>query len=978
VWCRRVRIGRGRLPIGLDIAWIQAHPAHDLARRLKRDFHATQLRGGTMTTNLASVRGSERRQRSLGASSSRRLCLSMVLAAGFILGGVGPAIADVDACQGVWRELAATGPRPSARRDVGVIYDSRRDRLIALSSQGTTWALDLFNVSANWVQLTGADYSSSPGFERAIYDRVGDRMVMVNSNMQVFQLSLANPSAWLPVTVFGPSPPSRKFFAAAYDDRRNRLIVYGGGPYTGIFNDIWTLDLWGTSAWTQIQPTGSAPPPTWGPTAVYDSDRDQLIVGMGATDIDYSVTNSLYSVNLSDTPAWRQLIPSGTLPSPRMLASAIYDPASQWFLMFSGYPGAAQDLWALQLSPALEWTLIPHGGLAPPGRWSSNAVLRSAGSEMIVVGGTNGSDFMDAWSLATTSAPLPPVIVSVSPAGGTVGDPVVIRGLRVDTAIDVRFNGAQASIISAQCGRLESRVPEGATTGPITVTNPYGSGMSPGSFLVGEPPVVSAAEPDSGHVSDEVRLRGLHFTGATSVVFGGTGGAQFSVESDASILAVIDSLASTGSITVTSPVGSGVSGFTFRVLVDDPRPGLLSVRDVPGDQGGRVMLRWRASDFDRPRYRRITGYRVWRRAALGSLPADAKAMPPGWMSSRTVGSITGDAPEFWESLVELPAAFLKGYAYAAPTLQDSTEDGKPYTTFFVQALTADRFVFYNSSPDSGYSVDNLAPPMPMPFTATYSPISNVLHWTASHAPDLREFRLHRGTVPNFVPSPENLVAATRDTGYVDAPGSFLYKLAAVDIHGNLSRFALVSPSGPTATPASLVSVSAQADRIVLVWYACDGAGVSATVYRRTVESDWTLVDRIAPDASGYLRYEDTAVTSGARNGYRLGIVDAGEESFAGEVWADVPALRLTMRGATPNPASDGRLRVEFSLRDGSPATLEVMDVAGRVLSTGQVGSLGPGRHTLDLSEGGRLRPGIYFLRLTQGHSQVRARAAVIR
>ena len=89
-------------------------------------------------------------------------------------------------------------------------------------------------------------------------------------------------------------------------------------------------------------------------------------------------------------------------------------------------------------------------------------------------------------------------------------------------------------------------------------------------------------------------------------------------------------------------------------------------------------------------------------------------------------------------------------------------------------------------------------------------------------------------------------------------------------------------------------------------------------------------------------------------------------------------LALAIRGATPNPAPGGPIRVEFALRDGSAARLELLDVAGRVLRTREVGSLGPGTHVLDLSEGGALRPGIYFLRLTQGGREVRARAAVIK
>jgi len=87
---------------------------------------------------------------------------------------------------------------------------------------------------------------------------------------------------------------------------------------------------------------------------------------------------------------------------------------------------------------------------------------------------------------------------------------------------------------------------------------------------------------------------------------------------------------------------------------------------------------------------------------------------------------------------------------------------------------------------------------------------------------------------------------------------------------------------------------------------------------------------------------------------------------------------LAIRSVVPNPSPHGQLRVEFTLRDGSPARLELLDVAGRVLRSQDLGALSPGDHTLEVSEAGALRPGIYFLRLRQGGIEVRARAAVTR
>jgi hypothetical protein len=91
--------------------------------------------------------------------------------------------------------------------------------------------------------------------------------------------------------------------------------------------------------------------------------------------------------------------------------------------------------------------------------------------------------------------------------------------------------------------------------------------------------------------------------------------------------------------------------------------------------------------------------------------------------------------------------------------------------------------------------------------------------------------------------------------------------------------------------------------------------------------------------------------------------------------AEAPRSELAIRRA--GSAAGGRIRVEIALRDESPARLELMDVAGRALVTRQVGAMGPGDHSIDLA-GRSMPPGIYFIRLTQAGTQVRARIAVLR
>jgi hypothetical protein len=73
----------------------------------------------------------------------------------------------------------------------------------------------------------------------------------------------------------------------------------------------------------------------------------------------------------------------------------------------------------------------------------------------------------------------------------------------------------------------------------------------------------------------------------------------------------------------------------------------------------------------------------------------------------------------------------------------------------------------------------------------------------STAADFQVFRLYRGTATGFVPGPSNLIATKADTGYMDVAGTtYLYKLCAVDIHGNASPYAFLLPGGTVDAPGA--------------------------------------------------------------------------------------------------------------------------------------------------------------------------------
>lgn len=91
----------------------------------------------------------------------------------------------------------------------------------------------------------------------------------------------------------------------------------------------------------------------------------------------------------------------------------------------------------------------------------------------------------------------------------------------------------------------------------------------------------------------------------------------------------------------------------------------------------------------------------------------------------------------------------------------------------------------------------------------------------------------------------------------------------------------------------------------------------------------------------------------------------------------VPPARIALLGAAPNP-SRGPVRVRFSLGGTGPATLELLDLAGRRVARRDVGGLGAGTHAVELGAGRALPPGLYFVRLAQGGETREVRVAVLK
>ncbi len=112
------------------------------------------------------------------------------------------------------------------------------------------------------------------------------------------------------------SPPPRHSHAAAFDSRRNVIVMFGGWTAAGILNDTWT---WDGNNWSQLSPTNS-PPPLVGAAMAYDSLRDRVVLVGGQVN-GGPTTSATWEFDGTD---WTQATPLAS-PGSRAYHALAYD-----------------------------------------------------------------------------------------------------------------------------------------------------------------------------------------------------------------------------------------------------------------------------------------------------------------------------------------------------------------------------------------------------------------------------------------------------------------------------------------------------------------------------------------------------------------------------------------------------------------------------------------------------------------------------
>jgi hypothetical protein len=215
-------------------------------------------------------------------------------------------------------------------------------------------------------------------------------------------------------------------------------------------------------------------------------------------------------------------------------------------------------------------------------------------------------------------------------------------------------------------------------------------------------------------------------------------------------------------------IGSGLDGTNMGALgvgcefAQFPEPEIMSVTDVPEDQGGRVYVEFSSSMFDHPEATNQS-YSLFRYDYFNSDTS-------GWVALTSVDAI-GDPT----------------YTFEAATLMDSTVEGNGMTEFkVVAAMNEGNF---HSDPAMGYSTDDIAPGVPEGLMAVLVDDGIQLTWEMSADEDFQYFILEKSSDETFT---EPQVFETIDTSFTDMEyemnETYFYRIVAVDYAGNISDY----------------------------------------------------------------------------------------------------------------------------------------------------------------------------------------------
>ena len=886
------------------------------------------------------------------------------------------------------------GP-PSSGRNSG-IYDPVRRRFLILGGDagaGTLeqglWAFGLDQLPS-WTRL-GLAGSSPDGIRdyAAIYDRPRDRMLVFGGNAptrddfvnDVWSFSLAGSVTGAHLTPAGTPPTPRSGASAILDAPRDRMIVHGGWLGSSASSETWQLTLGASPTWTRLTPTGASPPVVGFHTAIYDPVRQRMVVFGGWNGM--SLVNSTHALSLSGFPTWTALATAGTPPSPRDGQVAVYDSVGDRMLLFGGNNGSAllDEVWSLSFAGTPTWTLLSPGGKSPPGRFECAGILDPVTRRLLVAGGQNsiGGYWNDVWSLG----------LSGSPSWGQLWPPPTGPGPR----------SLHSMILDSPQSRLIVFGGFGGYGTPGFLNDCWQLPLAPNPSwsLIG--PTGAPPSPRDGHVAvfDSI--------GGRMIVFGGNDGTDrlndvFSL-----------SLGQTPTWTAVSiPWEAPDARYQHAAAYDPVRQRMLVFGGNRGaewlgdtwalDLSGSPVwtevlpdpeipmgMAWHSAIYDPLRERMI----VFGGQASGS---DAWALSLAGTPSWSRIAAQGPSPRYGQSaiydperdrlvifggtsFVDVPPAFndvwalsLAGTPSWTQILPTGTPPSPRENAAAVYDPDGDRMIVYGGDLDYESFRDDA-------YALSLGGAPTWTHLTPTGSPGART-----DAAVSLDESANRLVmfGGQDDNGFRD-------DLWALTLGAQPAWSVLAGPAqGPAPRRAGRVIFDPLEQRLVVFGGVGDLYYDDLWLFSLGNQPAWSPVASATDPPIG--RMEHTAIYDKPR---RRMIVWGGSNGTAllNDLWqldlgsgpvavdSPPPIVEFGIEGPWPNPAAADRLWVRFRLPDARPARLAVLDIGGRVVRERVVTASPSGVTRVNLAEGGPLRAGIYFVRLSHGSRTAAVKVAVV-
>jgi uncharacterized protein (TIGR03437 family) len=215
-----------------------------------------------------------------------------------------------------------------------------------------------------------------------------------------------------------------------------------------------------------------------------------------------------------------------------------------------------------------------------------------------------------------------PTVTNITPTSGPVGTNVTITGTNFTDVTGVKFGGNVTAAYTVNSDtQITTTVPNGAITGPITISKSGCSDVQTAPFTVITCPTVSGVNPPSGLVGSAVTITGSNFSGVTAVRFANNVAAQFTINSATSITATVPAGAVTGPITISKTGCPDVQTASFTVC-----PAItLAPASLPA---GITNTAYNQTVSASP-------------SGNYTFSVTAGALPPGLSLNQTTGAITG-------------------------------------------------------------------------------------------------------------------------------------------------------------------------------------------------------------------------------------------------------------------------------------------------------------------------------------------------